>query len=144
MMQSRMLAVLLFVSAVCSAQDYRARVQGLVTDASQASVAGTKVSLRNINTGVETTRETDSTGRYIFDFVEPGTYTIAAEMAGFAKTAKENLLVQTRADVTADFTLKPGALVESVDVTGTAVQLSFNTSTRDLTIDRKMLTDLPV
>lgn len=143
-MLSRISAALLFTAAVCFAQDYRARVQGLVTDASQASVPGAKVSLRNINTGVESTRETDGTGRYIFDFVEPGTYTIASEMPGFAKIAKDNLLVQTRADVTADFTLKPGAVVESVDVTATSVSLSFNTSTRDLTIDRKMLTDLPV
>ena len=144
MMLSRISAALLFTAAACFAQDYRARVQGLVTDASQASVPGAKVSLRNINTGVESTRETDGTGRYIFDFVEPGTYTIASEMPGFAKISKDNLLVQTRADVTADFTLKPGAVVESVDVTATSVSLSFNTSTRDLTIDRKMLTDLPV
>jgi len=144
MLQSRTLAVLLLASALCSAQDYRARIQGLVTDATQASVAGTKVSLRNINTGVESTRETDATGRYVFDFVEPGTYNITAEMPGFSKASRENVLVQTRADVTADFSLKPGAVVESVDVTGTAVQLQFNTSTRDLTIDRKQLTDLPV
>ncbi|MFN0101939.1 MAG: carboxypeptidase regulatory-like domain-containing protein [Bryobacteraceae bacterium] len=140
----RNLAISLFVATVCSAQDYRARVQGLVTDASQASVAGAKITLRNINTGVESTRESSATGSYIFDFVEPGTYTISAEMAGFSKAGKDNLLVQTRADVTADFTLKPGAVVESVDVTSTSVQLQFNTSTRDLTIDRKQLTDLPV
>jgi len=144
MLQLRTLAGMLCVLGACLGQDYRARVQGLVTDATQASVAGTKVSLRNINTGVETTRQTDATGRYIFDFVEPGTYTITAEMPGFAKASKDNLLVQTRADVTADFTLNPGTVVESVDVAGTAVQLQFNSSTRDLTIDRKQLTDLPV
>ena len=91
MMLFRISAALLFTAAVCFAQDYRARVQGLVTDASQASVPGAKVSLRNINTGVESTRETDGTGRYIFDFVEPGTYTIASEMAGFAKTSKPSM-----------------------------------------------------
>ena len=144
MLQLRTLAGMLCILGACLGQDYRARVQGLVTDATQASVAGTKVSLRNINTGVETTRQTDATGRYIFDFVEPGTYTITAEMPGFAKASKDNLLVQTRADVTADFTLNPGTVVESVDVAGTAVQLQFNSSTRDLTIDRKQLTDLPV
>ena len=144
MFNARNAAVLVLLASLCSAQDYRARVQGVVSDATQASVAGAKVTLRNVNTGVEATRETGATGHYIFDFVEPGTYMISAEMPGFTKAAKDNLLVQTRADVTADFALKPGTVVESVDVTATAVALSFNSSTRDLTIDRKMLTDLPV
>ena len=52
--------------------------------------------LRNINTGVESTRETDATGRYIFDFVEPGTYTIAAEMPGFAKTALSSVILNPK------------------------------------------------
>ena len=125
-------------------QDYRARLQGTITDSTEAAVAGAKVTLRNINTGTSVTKESMANGHYIFDFVEPGTYSLSVEMAGFAKSSKENLLVQTRADVTADFAIKPGAVVESVNVTASTVQLQFNTSTRDLTIDRKQLTDLPV
>ena len=57
---------------------------------------------------------------------------------------QENVLVQTRADVTVDFKLKPGGTVETVTVTGSAVALQFNTTTRELTVDRKMLMELPV
>ena len=131
-------------SILLLAQDYRARVQGTVSDSTEASVAGAKVTLRNINTGIEVVKESMGNGHYLFDFVEPGTYHVAVEMPGFAKSSKENILVQTRADVTVDFAIKPGSVVESVNVTTTAVQLQFNTSTRDLTIDRKQLTDLPV
>ena len=52
--------------------------------------------------------------------------------------------MQTRADVTANFSLKPGGTVETVTVSSTAVALQFNSTTRELTIDRKMLMDLPV
>ena len=52
--------------------------------------------------------------------------------------------MQTRADVTVNFNLKPGGLVETVTVSATAVTLQFNTTTRELTVDRKMLMDLPV
>lgn len=134
----------IFLALTALAQDYRARVQGTVTDQTQAAVAGAKVTLRNQNTGIEVSRETQANGHYVFDSVEPGTYTVSTEFAGFSRSAKENVLVQTRADVTVDFSLRPGAVVESIDVTTTAVQLQFNTSTRDLTIDRKQLTDLPV
>ena len=52
--------------------------------------------------------------------------------------------MQTRADVTVNFNLKPGGTVETITVTGSAVSLQFNTTTRELTVDRKMLMDLPV
>jgi hypothetical protein len=126
------------------AQDYRARVQGIVTDASDASVAGAKVTLLNTGTGISSTRETGAIGAYLFDSVEPGTYTVSAEFQGFSRQVQENVLVQTRADVTVNFNLKPGALVETITVEATAVALQFNTTTRELTVDRKMLMNLPV
>jgi hypothetical protein len=76
------------------AQDYRARVQGVVTDASQAVVVGARVILRNENTGVENTRITNETGHYFFDFVEPGTYTVIVEMQGFRRFVSASIPVQ--------------------------------------------------
>jgi hypothetical protein len=125
-------------------QDYRATVQGLVTDSSEAIVVAAKVTLLNVNTGIAGTRETNNIGHYRFDFVEPGTYSVSAEMAGFNKSVQENVLVQTRADVTVNFSLKPGAVNESITVNATAVALQFNTSTKELTVDRKQLMELPV
>jgi hypothetical protein len=138
----------LFLLAACVtsvfAQDYRAKVQGLVTDSSDALVPGAKVTLTNNGTGISATREAGPNGAYLFDNVEPGTYTLTAEFAGFNRQTQENVLVQTRADVTVNFSLKPGATVETITVTATAVALQFNTSTRELTVDRKMLMELPV
>jgi hypothetical protein len=139
----RVLGVLLCAVTVF-AQDYRAKVQGVVTDSSDAAVPGAKITLTNIGTGIAVTRTAASTGNYLFDNVEPGTYTVAAEFEGFSRSMQENVLVQTRADVTVNFSLKPGSLVETVNVSASAVTLQFNTSTRELTIDRKMLMDLPV
>ncbi|MGH9629222.1 MAG: carboxypeptidase regulatory-like domain-containing protein, partial [Bryobacteraceae bacterium] len=139
----RVLAVVLCASCLL-AQDYRARVQGVVTDASDASVPGAKITLLNNETGISATRDAGPNGAFLFDNVEPGTYTITAEFAGFARQVQENVLVQTRGDVTANFALQPGATVETVTVTASAVTLQFNTTTRELTVDRKMLMDLPV
>ncbi|HYI95111.1 MAG TPA: TonB-dependent receptor, partial [Bryobacteraceae bacterium] len=134
--------------AVCAsclfAQDYRAKVQGTVTDSSDAVVPGARVSLQNNGTGIVAVREAGTNGAYIFDSVEPGTYTVTAELQGFSKQVQENVLVQTRADVSVNFSLKPGGTVETVTVTSAAVSLQFNSSTRELTVDRKMLMDLPV
>src|SRR5450755_4621922 len=83
---------ILFVSHAMG-QDYRARVEGLVTDPSKAVIAAAKVTLLNVNTGVRTVRDTSPTGLYVFDLVEPGTYTISVEVAGFGKFLQENFPV---------------------------------------------------
>ncbi|MBL8237449.1 MAG: carboxypeptidase regulatory-like domain-containing protein [Bryobacterales bacterium] len=134
---------LLFPCAL-AAQDYRAKIQGLITDSSNAALPTAKVWLRNQNTGIEATRAAGPTGSYIFDFVEPGTYTLTAEYPGFSRTTQRDIPVQTRADVTVNLTLNPGQVADSVTVTDAAPQLQFNSSTRELTIDRKMLSELPV
>ena len=139
----RCLSLFLLACALI-AQDYRARIQGIVIDSTGATVSGAKVAIRNISTGISAARETGQNGAYLFDNVEPGLYIVSAEMPGFARQQQENVLVQTRADVTVNFTLKPGGLVETVNVTASAVELQFNTTTRELTVDRKMLMDLPV
>ncbi len=144
MIQPYRLLPVLLLAAGAFAQDYRAKIQGIVTDASDAAVVGAKVTIRNTGTGITATRESGANGAYLFDNVEPGSYVVSAELPGFARQQQEGVLVQTRADVTANFSLKPGSLVETVTVSAQAVTLQFNTSTRELTIDRKMLMDLPV
>lgn len=127
-----------------SAQDYRAKVQGVVTDSTQSVVPGATVTLHNDNTGVEAVKISNQSGYYVFDFVEPGTYTLTAELSGFSKSVQKNVLVQVRGDVTVNAVLNIGTLSETVEVQGTAVALQLNTSTMELTVDRKMLTDLPI
>ncbi len=130
---------------VCEAQDYRAKVQGVVTDASGASVAGARLTLRNLNAGTESTQLSNAQGQYVFNFVEPGTYSVVAELQGFTKFIQANIPVQTRGDVTVNVSLTLGSVNEIMNVTASDVApLQFNTSTMELTVDRKMLTDLPV
>jgi len=126
------------------AQDYRARVQGNVTDQTQAAVAGAKVTLTNQDTGVELSRLTDGSGRFLFDYVAPGTYTIRMEMAGFSPFSQENITVLTRGDVTVNGTLSVGGITQTVNVSESVVALEFNTSTMSQTVTGKMLQDLPI
>jgi hypothetical protein len=136
--------VFLTLASLASAQDYRAKVQGVVTDSSEAVVVGATVTLHNENTGVSRTSTTNESGHYVFDFVEPGTHSITVTMAGFSKFVQEKIPVQVRGDVTVNATLQPGQVTETVNVTAAAVALQFNTSTMELTVDRKMLNDLPI
>jgi hypothetical protein len=131
-------------AGIAAAQDYRARLQGVVTDPSQAAVAGATITLKNIETGVESVKAADANGYYLFDYVAPGTYSISAEMAGFRRFVRENIAVLTRGDVTVNIALQLGEVTQSVTISEAAVTLEFNTTTLSQTIDRKMLSELPV
>ncbi len=125
------------------AQEYRGRVQGSLTDETQLAVPGAQVTLRNDATGVSVTRITGPEGRYLFDYVDPGTYTLTAELSGFATVVQRNVLVQARGDVTADVMMKIASLSETVTVETQPVAIQFNTSTKDLTLDQSFLESIP-
>src|SRR3954454_23842754 len=73
----------LFLTASALAQSYRAQIRGLVTDNSGAVLPGATVTLSNVNTGVNVTRQSDTEGLYIFDYFNAGTYRITVTLAGF-------------------------------------------------------------
>jgi hypothetical protein len=137
-MQSRspfLLPAGVLFAVLAHAQDYRGRVQGVIADPSNAAVAQATVTLQNTNTRTQTVRTTDESGRYRFDFVEPGTYTLAAEGAGFGKFVQENIQVLVRSDLTVNATLKVGDVNQTITVADTAVEIQFNTTTLSQTID---------
>src|ERR1700730_4312464 len=134
--------LVLFISFAL-AQDYRARVEGIVTDESKAVIAGATVTLLNVKTGIKTVRKTSETGLYLFDLVDPGEYSVTIEQAGFGVYLQENIVVQTRGDVTVNATLTPGAVQQTITVNETPTAVQFNTSNKDLTIDSKMATEIP-
>jgi hypothetical protein len=136
-------AALLMLATPLLGQEYRGRVQGSLTDETQLAVPGANVTLLNDATGVSVTRTTGPEGRYLFDYVDPGTYTLTAELSGFATVVQRNVLVQARGDVTADVTMKVAGLNETVTVETQPVAIQFNTSTKDLTLDQSFLESIP-
>src|SRR5262245_6326891 len=124
MTQPRLLqgALLLALAISLPAQEYRGRIQGSVTDSSQAMVAGATVTLLNTQTGVATTRTTNENGRYLFDLVLPGTYSVTVQLEGFQRFVQEKIQLVSRGDITVDATLRPGDVREAVSVTSQAAE----------------------
>lgn len=125
-------------------QDLRGRVQGVVTDGSGAVIPAAEVTLRNVNTNDSAERQTNETGLYSFDFVLPGTYELRVESEGFRSFVQQNILVQTRADLTVDVALEVGAITEVITVEESPVAVSFSDTTLETTLDTKMANELPI
>ena len=62
-----MLAIVLLAAATLSAQTFRGTILGTVTDITGAWISGAKVTVRNVDTGLERTTQTCWHGIYRFD-----------------------------------------------------------------------------
>ncbi|HTC57092.1 MAG TPA: carboxypeptidase-like regulatory domain-containing protein [Candidatus Sulfotelmatobacter sp.] len=118
-------------------------VAGLVTDPSNAVVAGATVTLTDVATNVVRTTATNKDGRYIFVDVSPGVYNVALNKAGFATTRTENQEVKIGAAVTLNLTLQVGAANVVVEVQATGTELQTMNATVGNTISGDLVNFLP-
>src|SRR3954453_20930510 len=86
-------AILLPARAI--AQETRATLSGTITDSSGSVVVGATLVLANVQTAVENRTETNALGQYRFLFLNPGTYRLTADMAGFRRSVREGIALST-------------------------------------------------
>lgn len=94
----------------------RASITGVVVDANGAVVPGATVKARRSASDSERSATSDAAGRYRFDDLTLGTYTVTAEAPGFEKGASV-VNVAGEAVVTANLGLGAATLAETVTVT---------------------------
>ncbi|HYJ90648.1 MAG TPA: carboxypeptidase-like regulatory domain-containing protein, partial [Pyrinomonadaceae bacterium] len=116
------LAIILFFAATGSAQ-FRAGVQGTVTDTAGGVVGGATVTLTNKETNQTQTTTTSDAGFYGFTGLAPGTYSVTAEKENFKKTVVDNVKVEAEATRGVDVALPAGGINETVTVTAEALAL---------------------
>jgi hypothetical protein len=143
----RMIIVLVGVLVLAlgaSAQTPTGTFQGTIQDPQGAAVAGAIVKLTNTATGIVKTATSDSNGRYLLPFLEPGTYTVTVEAQGFRPAAQEKVVLEVAQTRSVDFTLSVGALTERVEIVATAPVLDTQTSSMGEVIQTRTINDLPL
>ena len=137
------LATILLTAGV-SAQTSRGTVTGLVNDQSAAVVATAGIELKNTINGVTRSTQTNGSGLYRFDAVDPGTYEVTVTAPGF-KAAKTNAFeVQAAQVASVDVKLEVGSQTSVVEVTAEAVALQLDSPVRSTTISTRQIDELPV
>ena len=101
-----------------AAQTFRGTILGTVTDPSGAVVAGAKVTVKNVNTGLERTTQTSADGSYSVPELPIGTYTVTIRQSGFQTAVTNNVVVDVSAERRVDTALKTGTASETVQVSG--------------------------
>jgi len=116
---------------------------GVVTDSSHAVVAGSTVTAKDVNTGAVRTGQTDTSGRFLFAQLNPGTYQIEVTASGFAIQRSPPIVVAVGQTATASFTLTPTGSSQTVEVNAPTAQMDLENPNTSTTLDAKTITNLP-
>lgn len=144
-MRKAIFLVLLVVLALSSfGQEYRGVISGLVTDPTGARITGASVSMRNLNTGLESKTQTNSSGAYTIPFLAAGQYALAVAASGFKSFGRSPILIQIQSKIDVDVALEIGAVGEKVEVSAQSPLLETATASTGQVIENRRIVDLPL
>src|SRR5438132_1190888 len=136
-------AALLGVTAGAAAQTL-GEITGWVRDSSGAVIPGATVAVTNPATNATRTVMSNEAGVYHFPALQPGTYTIKVEMAGFRTITQTGVELQVQQSARLDFSLQVGQVTETIEVSGTAALIASENATVGTVIENKRVIDLPL
>lgn len=125
-------------------QEFRATINGTVTDPTGAVVPGVTVEIRNLATNALITAQTNEAGLYVAPFIPPGRYTVSAGREGFKRAVREDVEVRVGDRLRIDFQLELGGVTERVVVSASAELLETSTAARGQVIDSQKVAEMPL
>ena len=123
-------------------QSVSGTITGYVYDSSDAVIAEAAVTVTNTATGVSTSRQSDSTGRFLVTNLAPGTYETSIEAAGFRRFVQE-VILRVDSSVHIDARLELGGVTETVTVSGAPPILKTEKTDVGQYIPEEQLKNLP-
>ena len=137
-------ALFVWSAHLANAQEYRATLTGLVSDAQGLALPGVTVTATHVETGTAHQAVTEGNGAYTFALLPPGDYTVAAQLEGFARLLREKVRLSSGQRVTLDLKMEVGNITESVTVQGEAACLSTGTASVGVVVESAQLDNLPM
>src|SRR5579864_4416357 len=126
------------------AQKDAGTIVGLVRDPGGAVVPGAKVTVEDVDRGVQMTLSTDEQGEYVASPLHIGRYRITVEKAGFKKAVSEVVELDVQGRIAINMTLQVGQISEEMLVTGAEPLLETETSELGQVVDQKRVSNLPL
>ncbi len=122
----------------------RGAITGVVTDSSGAVVPTARVIITNNATSSVTDVVTNNVGEFTVPSLQPGSYTVRVEKQGFQPAEVRGLPLDASQTVRADVTLRVGNASQAIEVQAAAIQLQTEDAKSSVTLENKLVTDLPL
>ncbi|HEV8367509.1 MAG TPA: carboxypeptidase regulatory-like domain-containing protein [Pyrinomonadaceae bacterium] len=138
------IAAILVLGVVDTANaQFKASLQGTVTDSAGAIVSNATVTLTNKETNKSETATSSDEGFYKFSGLAPGAYSLTVEKESFKKQVIENVMIAGEAANGVNVQLEAGAISEVVTVTSENVPLETEDANVRKTITTREIQVLP-
>jgi len=138
------LGTLLLLTAIGTAQEFRATISGRVTDAQESVVPSVKISVVQLGTEAKFETFSDHEGLYTIPFLPPATYRLTAESAGFKRYVRDGLAAGANERLGVDIQMEVGAVSETISVQAEASVLQTTTASTGQLIASAQIENMPV
>jgi hypothetical protein len=135
--------LLLIPAAAADAQEFRGRINGVVTDNTGAVLPGVTVTATSPAMIQPQVQITGEDGTYRFIALNPGVYDLTYELPGFSTVKREGIRVVINQTLTVDQQLQVATLQETVTVTGESPVVDTSTTTVGTNFTKELLTEIP-
>ena len=135
--------LLILVAFTATAQEFRGLVAGKITDPNGAVVPGSKVEIKNVETGIMSSAVTGEDGAYSFPLLPPGKYQLTVTKENFNTAVRDGIEVRVADRLTLDVQLEIGvtAMVTTIASGLTLETGMVNTGT---VVTGKQISELPL
>jgi hypothetical protein len=137
------LALAVAVTTSVAAQQTESRVVGTLVDNSGGALPGVTVTVTSRQTGAVRTAVTEADGAFAVTNLAPGSYTVMAELSGFAPQTRQIVLGLGQIE-TMDLTLGVAAVTEAVTVSASATVIDLSSAKIGVNVSPEEVQFLPV
>ena len=138
------LVALLVLAANLAFAKVTGSISGTARDSQGAVINGATVQVKNVETGVAQTIQTDSVGFYNFPALSVGHYEITFQKSGFSDYKKTALVINVDTALQVDAEMQVGAAQQVVSVEAAAAQVETRSAEMGQVISGREMTDLPL
>src|SRR5262245_38635658 len=119
-------------------------IEGTVRDQSNSGLPGVTITATSPQLQVgQIVQVADSAGNYKFVDLPAGTYRLKAELQGFSISVRDDLRLTVGFNARVDFTLKVGAVEESVTVSGQSPVVDVSNTAASVAFTKEVLDSIP-
>jgi hypothetical protein len=137
-------AVTLFTVVGAFGQAGTTSIHGTVTDKSGATVAAAKVTIDNPEQNLSRSADSGSEGEFDFVGLQPGTYVLTVEAAGFRKFERKGVQLLVNVPTTVSVALEVGAANQTVEVSAATETLNTTDASLGNAFNENQVKQLPL
>ncbi|HEY7352893.1 MAG TPA: carboxypeptidase regulatory-like domain-containing protein [Terriglobales bacterium] len=138
------LAICVLCSSTLLLADVTGSITGVVRDRSQASVAGARVQVTNVETNLTQETASGADGSFRILALPAGKYKLTASSPGFRMYTATEIDLKVNDQLHFDITLQIGSVQENVSVEANAVQVETESTQLGDVVESKKMLSLPL